>query len=101
MIRTLEEVSEENRSILENEIHKRYLSSRVTGIKSVRTEFGVTYWTVDTDRGPRELVTQSLQENAEWMTPDFLVLTDVAGNRYEIKVSTLDERSCRFVEMTV
>ncbi|MBS1723702.1 MAG: DUF1854 domain-containing protein [Armatimonadetes bacterium] len=91
----------EARKIIENELHRRYLTAKVQAIQMVKSEFGITYWTVDTDRGHRELVTQSLQENANWMTPNLLVLTDVDGNKYEIDVTRLDDRSRRFVELTV
>ncbi len=101
MLDSLDSLDAENRTLVENELHHRYLNARVTRIEMVKTEFGITYWTVDTDRGPRELVTQSLQENANWMSANLLVLSDVDGNKYEILVDTLDERSRRFVEYTV
>lgn len=101
MVKELSDLSDENRRIIEHELRRRYLNSRVKRIDHVKTEFGITYWTVDTDRGSRELVTQSLQENANWMTADLLILTDVDGNRFEIQVSELDPRSRRYVELTV
>lgn len=91
----------ENKKILDEELRRRYLTSKVAAILSVKTEFGITYWSVDTDRGHRELVTQSLQENANWLTPDLLILADVDGNKYEIDVTKLDERSRKFVDLTV
>ncbi|MBL8065573.1 MAG: DUF1854 domain-containing protein [Chthonomonadaceae bacterium] len=101
MFKSLDTLSSHNRSIVEAELGKRYLSSKVTRIHKIRSEFGVTYWHVDTDRGPRDLVTQSLQENANWMDPDFLILMDVNGNKYEISVSSLDPESRRRLEATV
>ncbi|MBS1715429.1 MAG: DUF1854 domain-containing protein [Armatimonadetes bacterium] len=97
----LQTLEAESRAIVEQELHKRYLNARVVSIDAVKTEFGITYWSVQTDRGPRELVTQSLQENANWMSTNVLMLNDVDGNKYEIQVDTLDERSRRFVDMTV
>ena len=101
MVHDLDELDADNREIIENELRRRYLNAKVRRIEHVKTEYGITYWTVDTDRGSRELVTQSLQENANWLTPDQLLLTDVDGNRFEIVVSQLDPQSQRFVEMTV
>ena len=94
-------LDDENRAIIENELRRRYLNAKVKRIDHVKTEYGVTYWTVDTDRGPRDLVTQSLQENANWLTDDQLLLTDVDGNRFEIIVSSLDAKSRKYVETTV
>lgn len=101
MIEDLQSLGEENRTIIMDELRRRYLNSKIVSIDHVKSEYGITYWTVDTDRGHRELVTQSLQENANWLTTDMLILTDVDGNRFEVEVSTLDERSRKFLELTV
>jgi len=53
---------------------------------------------VDTDRGTREFVTQSLQENALWLSPTHLLLLDVDGNRFEIpNTESLNMRSRAFI----
>ncbi len=78
----------------QQELRLRYLTARVQSIHSARQEFGATYWHVETDRGEREFITQSLQENAFWVSSDHLLLTDVDGSRFEIaSVTALDERS--------
>jgi len=101
MVEDPAKLDDDNRKIIEGELRRRYLNSQVKRIDLVKTEYGITYWTVETDRGSRELVTQSLQENANWMSPNLLVLTDVDGNRYEIMVDQLDDRSKKYVEVTV
>jgi len=84
------------------ELKRRYLSSTVKRIASARSEFGSTYWTVHTERGEREFVTQSLQENAQWLSPTHIMLIDVDGNRFEIEdTSALDERSRQILEKVV
>lgn len=80
------------------EISRRYLTATVLSIDSAKGEFGATYWHVQTDRGPRDFVTQSLQENAQWLTSDHLLLIDVDGNRFEIPaVTKLDPPSRRLI----
>lgn len=101
LLDSLEELPEVERRIVEEELRRRYLTARVTRIDAVKTEFGVTYWSVQTDRGPRELVTQSLQENANWLAPGHLLVTDVDGNRFEVELVKLDERSRLLVDQTV
>jgi hypothetical protein len=67
---------------------------------SAKQEFGATYWSVDTDRGPRDFVTQNLQENAMWFSDVHLLLVDMDGNRFEIVDTTaLDARSRHWVEI--
>jgi hypothetical protein len=49
---------------------------------------------VETERGTREFVTQSLQENAQWLSDRHLLLIDVDGNRFELTdTPRLDEQS--------
>lgn len=79
---------------VKEELHRRYLTATVKHIASAKFEYGATYWHVTTDRGEREFVTQSLQENALWLSPTHLMLLDVDGNRFEIPdVTALDEHS--------
>jgi hypothetical protein len=80
------------------ELSRRYLTATIEEVEDARSEFGVTYWHVKTNRGMRDFVTQSLQENAQWLSPDHLLLIDVDGNRFELKnVESMDERSRAFL----
>ena len=79
---------------VQQELNRRYLTAQVESISDAKAEFGATYWHVVTDRGERDFVTQSLQENVQWLGAGHLLLTDVDGNRFEIRdVSALDARS--------
>ena len=81
------------------EIAKRYLTATVGSILSAKGEFGSTYWHVESNRGERDFVTHSLQENAQWLSPTHLLLIDVDGNRFEIPDTTLlDPRSRGILE---
>lgn len=82
-------------------LRERYLSPTVRKILSIRNEYGVTYWNTETDRGKRDFVTQSLQENAHWLAPGHLVVTDVDGNRFDVRISLLDENSRRLLGLAV
>jgi len=94
LIDTIQDLTPESQTVVEEELRRRYLTARVTGIANVRTEFGVTYWHVETDRGERDFVIQSLSESCQWFSDDHLLLTDVDGNRFEIASrSSLDPAS--------
>jgi hypothetical protein len=85
------ELEPESYEALMAEVKKRYLTSIVRRIDRAKVEFGATYWHVDTERGERDFVTQSLQENAQWLSDRHLLLIDVDGNRFEIPdVDALD-----------
>ncbi len=90
----LKGLDKEARAIIKDELHRRYLTAYVTKINHAHTEFGSSYWTVETDRGKKDFVTQSLQENAQWHGPTHLLLVDVDGNLFEIRDTTaLDPQS--------
>jgi hypothetical protein len=94
-----EELNPVSRQSIERELHRRYLTANVQRIESAKVEFGATYWHVDTDRGERDFVTQSLQENAQWLGDKHLLLIDVDGNRFDIPdVGALDDRSKAIIE---
>ena len=101
-ITTIEDPAEldaDSRMAVQEELHKRYLTATVHRITHAKSEFGAGYWHVITDRGERDFVTQSLQENAQWLSPVHLLLIDVDGNRFEIPdVSALDDRSRTYAE---
>jgi len=93
------ELTKESYLAVQEEIAKRYLTATVASIISAKGEFGSTYWHVDSSRGERDFVTQSLQENAQWLSATHLLLIDVDGNRFEIQdTMALDARSRLILE---
>lgn len=92
-------LSDDSRKAVEDELSRRYLTATVREITHAKVEFGATYWHVETERGPRDFVTQSLQENAQWLSDHHLLLIDVDGNRFEVPdVRQLDARSREYIE---
>jgi|TARA_Y100000310_G_scaffold302703_3_gene340387 hypothetical protein len=102
MIDDLKQLDEATRDIINEELDRRYLTSTVQRINSMRNEFGTSYWEVETDRGRREFVVQNVAENARWLGDNRLLLTDVDGNRFEIpRLDLLDKKSSGFVEQVL
>jgi hypothetical protein len=93
------DLPESSLKAVREELRRRYLTAQIRSILNAKVEFGATYWHVSTDRGDRDFVTQSLQENAVWMKSGHLLLIDVDGNRFEIpEIESLDERSRQILE---
>lgn len=89
----------ESWAVLREELQRRYLTAQIESIADASAEFGATYWHVVTDRGARDFVTQSLQENVQWLGHGHVLLIDVDGNRFEIRdVDSLDARSRSLIE---
>ena len=94
LVENLADFAPESRAVAEEELKRRYLTARIQAIPHIRTEFGVTYWHVVTDRGERDFVVQSLSESCVWLGDQHIVIIDVDGNRFEILDRTgLDEAS--------
>jgi len=102
MVDDLNDLEPASLRIAQEELDRRYLTSRVGRIESIRSEFGVSYWDVQTDRGRREFVVQDVAENAQWLGERRLLLIDVDGNRFEIPdMDALDRRSSKFLEAVI
>ncbi len=102
MIPDLKELDGEMRAIVEAELDRRYLTSAVQRVLSMRNEFGTSYWDVETNRGRREFVVQNAAESAQWMGEHRLLLVDVDGNRFEIPdLRELDRKSLSLVELVL
>jgi hypothetical protein len=102
MVPSLDALNPESRVAAELEVARRYLTAKVLRIDQAKSEFGATYWHVQTDRGERDFVTQSLQENAQWLGPSHLLLIDVDGNRFELEdVQQLDAQSRALLDQVV
>src|SRR6266852_6033891 len=80
----LEALEPASRRVAEQELERRYLTSCIRRLVSLKQEFGVTYWEAETDRGVRDFVVRDLQENCVWLSESHLLLIDVDGSRFEI-----------------
>ena len=95
----LDALQPDSRQVAEVELQRRYLTSRIQRLVSLKQEFGVTYWEAETDRGTRDFVVRDLQENCVWLSESHLLLIDVDGSRFEIPDRRqLDEPSQQLLE---
>jgi hypothetical protein len=102
MVEDLAALSADVQAIVDEELQRRYLTSIIEDVRSVRNEFGTSYWDVLTNRGAREFVVQNVAENAQWLGDYRLLLVDVDGNRFEIPdMQGLNKRSLGLVEQVL
>jgi len=69
VIRDLSELPREARELIEEELDRRYLQPRITHIENVRERFGGVEWEVETDRGPRRIITKRVHDTLAEITP--------------------------------
>jgi len=98
MVRDLSDLALEHRLLVEEELRKRYITSVIRRVISLRREGGTLYWETETDRGFREFVVQSSDESVRWLGERSLLLIDVDGNRLTVPdISALDRASARIL----
>ncbi len=102
MVKDLDELTEENHALVLEELDKRYITSYIQSVNHIRNEYGVSYWDVETDRGPREFVARNVAENAQWLGEGRLFILDVDSNRFEIvNIAALDRKSRSFIDLVL
>jgi len=94
VLRHLAEVPEPALGLLREQLRRRYFLPRVTAIHDVSERFGSSLWDLETDRGRCTISTRQMNEAVSEVGPGRFLITDVEGNRYEIKdLDALDETS--------
>ena len=87
-------LDEESRRVVDSELARRYFSTLITKVHSISEEFGASYWSVDTNRGTRNLVAKGLRDNIAFLGEGRVLIVDIDGNRYEIpNLNELDDES--------
>jgi Domain of unknown function (DUF1854) len=85
MIKDASELDAENLRIITEALERRYLMPIIQRVLRVKERFGTLDWEVITDRGLRTFTTRDLRENVVHPAPGRALLTDVDGNRYDVR----------------
>jgi len=94
MLKTLRDFDPQTRTLLQQELDKRYFIPKIRKITQAKKEFGTIYWTVDTDRGTRDFILRGIRDSIHEVEPGRYLISDVDGNRFEIpQLADLDARS--------
>lgn len=85
VVRRLSDLPDEPRALIEAQLRRRYFLPQIKVIHNVTERFGSSIWDVETDRGRREVSMGQINEAISEVEPGRYLLTDVEGNRYEVK----------------
>ncbi len=90
----------EDRAAVAAELGLHYFVPQITRVRSIREEFGFLYWSVRTDRGPKDFVMRNnVVHYAREVGPNRWLLIDVNLARYEIPdLAKLDAHSQKLVK---
>ena len=84
ILRRLGDLPKPMRRIVLEQLRKRYFVPQITYVHSLKDEFGILYWDVDTTRGRREFVVREVRENVREFAGGRMQIADVDGNCFEI-----------------
>lgn len=102
LIVNLFQLDAESLAVVEEELEHNYFLPRITSIERIHEENGITTWSVETDRGPRQFEVASRRSDIQWMTDFHVVIRDADGNKYEIPdLADLDAESRDKLELEI
>lgn len=92
------ELDKPSQKLIKQELIRRYFIPTIQSISSLKHEYGMSYWSVETNKGRKEFVSRGRRESLHEVSPNRYIVTDVDDNRYDIfDVDLLDKRSYRLL----
>lgn len=95
ILKEVDELVGESREAVLRELAQHYFVPVVKKIHTIRDEFGFLYWSVDTDRGPKDFIMRdSIISSTRRVSDRRWLLIDINQTRYEVhEFHTLDKQS--------
>ena len=84
LILDLKDLSEETKSILEEQMALRYFTPHILQIRDIKEEYGYSYWEVVTDKGACRFTVRMGAGSVYPIGPNRYLVNDLDGNRFEI-----------------
>lgn len=102
LLKDLKHLDPDSLAILQERLEESYFLPRITKIEKINDRFRIMSWSVQTDKGPRQFEVRNPQRDIRWLSDHHVIITDMAGNRYEIAdLNRLDAHSRDLLEMEV
>lgn len=102
LIKDIKEFHEGIVKLFKEELDRRYLLPSIKTIKSLKEEFGHSYWDVLTSIGAKRFIMKRDNSSFVNVSGNRILLIDVDGNRYEISDYTkLDDKSYKLIELFI
>ncbi|MCK4282930.1 MAG: DUF1854 domain-containing protein [Candidatus Brocadiae bacterium] len=99
MVRSLSELDEDSRAVLQEALRKRYHIPEIQCIVSVHEAHNAAMWVVETDRGPRDLLVRD-RHNFRRIKDGDLIIVDVDGNRFRVsRHRVFDKESQKLLDL--
>ncbi len=100
IIRRIDLFAEDARTLLTNELNRRYYAPVISRILQVKERYGFSYWKVETAEGTVSFTLHDTYRSIVRAGERRIILMDVDGNRFEIPdVSALDKKSYKKIDL--
>ncbi len=100
IVRSLDELDEEARTLLAEELSRRYYAPVIKRILSMKERYGFSYWKVETEEGEVSFTLHDTYRSITRVSDDRILFRDVNGNRFEVRnVRLLDKKSYKKLEL--
>lgn len=84
LIEDLAALPEDTQEMLREQMALRYFSPKITRVRSIKEEYGYSYWDVETDRGACRFTVRMGGGSVYAIGANRYLVTDLDGNRFEI-----------------
>lgn len=101
IIADITELPKDYRRFIKDELEMRYYTPKILCVKSVRSRYTGMEWLIETDIGPKKIITKSVHDAMTEIAPGHFILTDVDENRYGISFDEIDKASRMRLERLV
>lgn len=98
IVSDLKELSKEYQKWILEDLEMWYYTPRIKAINKLKNRFGGVEWYIETNHGPKKIITRGVHDTITEIELDRYMVTDVDGNRYELIQSELDDSSKAFLE---
>ncbi len=99
LIRSLDELDNETRKLVEHELDRRYYTPKILQLRSLQQEGGMWTFDVVTSRGPCEFYVRNWRDSSSEIAPGRFVIQSVDGQRFEVpNFDSLDTKSQQLIE---
>lgn len=85
VIKWLNDLPPEPRSLVEREIQLRYFCPRILDIHAITSKYGLDQWEVTTERGKKRFLVQDAKENVTIRDDGVIMIIDTDGCRYQVR----------------
>ena len=102
LIPDLNALSAETRAMLDEQLSLRYFEPKIRHIRTIKEEYGYSYWDVLTDKGVCRFTVRMGSGNVYAIGPNRYLINDLDGNRFEIPdITKLTDREIKKLDLFI